>query len=119
GFSNVVGQDLVQRSLSSKDEKTASRSSLAAGVLYLIIGFLVLLIGLAGRILIPEISDSENIIPALAQKFLSPWLLIIFIGAVISIIMSTASSALLAGVSLATNNILKPLYPKISDQKIL
>lgn len=119
GLSNVVGQDLIQRSLSSRDERVAKNSAIASGILYLFVGVSVLILGLAGRILFPQIDNPENIIPHMASQYLSAPLLIIFIGAVISIIMSTASSALLAGVSLTTHNILKPLYPKMHDQDVL
>ena len=40
GLGNLAGQDLIQRSLSSRDEKVAYRSAYLAGLLYITVGLL-------------------------------------------------------------------------------
>ena len=93
--------------------------------------FVPLLIGLAAKILLPKwgISaevmghDFENqVMPRIAAGILgpiSPVLLILFLGALISAIMSTADSCLLAASSLLTRNVIQPLCPSVPDNKLL
>ncbi len=119
GLGCIVGQDLIQRSLASKSIRIAKRSAVWAGVAYIIIGLIPIFLGFAGRLLIPDIADPEFIIPFLAIKFLSPLMLMLFLGALISAIMSSADSSLLAATSLITNNIIHRIYPHISDRHLL
>ena len=50
GLGNLAGQDLIQRSLSSRDDKVAVRSAYLSGVLYLTVGLLPVLLGMAGAV---------------------------------------------------------------------
>lgn len=122
GIGCIVGQDLIQRSLSSKSESVARWSSIVAGVLYFIVGCIVILIGLSGRLIFADLENSENIIPLLAKKFLGtihPTLFAIFISGLLAAIMSSADSSLLAAVSLISNNIITAIFPKIEQKKLL
>lgn len=119
GLGCVVGQDLIQRSLSSKTEKVAKWSAVTAGVAYIVIGSMVVYLGIAGRFIIPKLIDTEALVPHLAMMFFAPPLLMLFLGALISAIMSSADSSLLAGTSLVTHNIINRLYPKIKSEEIL
>ncbi|MCS7227469.1 MAG: sodium:solute symporter, partial [Endomicrobia bacterium] len=106
GLGCAVGQDLIQRSLSSKTEQIARWSSITAGVLYFLVGCVVIIIGLGGRIIFPQLENSENLVPLLAKKFLGdihPFFFALFISALLSAIMSSADSSLLAAVSIFTN----------------
>jgi Na+/proline symporter len=68
-------------------------------------------------------SDLDNqILPQMALIVLGklhPAVLVLFFSALISAIMSSADSSLLAGSSLFCNNILKPFFPEIPDKKFL
>ncbi len=119
GLGCVVGQDLIQRSLASKNEQVAKQSALTAGFLYLTIGLIPLYLGLAGRLVLPELADPEHVIPQLALKYLSPLAMTLFLGALISMIMSSADSSLLAGTSLVTNNILFRIWPGLGKAQAL
>ena len=119
GLGCVVGQDLIQRSLASKNEKVAKVSALAAGVCYITIGIIPILLGFAGRIIFPQIADPELVVPHLAMKFLSLPLLMLFLGALISAIMSSADSSLLAATSLMTKNIILEIFPHKRNENFL
>lgn len=119
GLGCIVGQDLIQRSLASKNEKVARRSAITAGVCYVSIGMIPILLGLAGRLILPGLADPEHIMPNLALTFLPPFTLVLFMGALISAIMSSADSSLLAATSLATNNIILRLFPHIRKNNFL
>lgn len=128
GLGCMVGQDLIQRSLASKNEKVAISSSVMAGFFYLAIGFVPITIGLAARIIFAKhgvslAGDLENqVLPRMAVILLgnlSPIVLTLFLCALISAIMSSADSSLLAGSSLLTNNVVKVIRPDLSDRALL
>ncbi|MBR2427722.1 MAG: sodium:solute symporter family protein [Lentisphaeria bacterium] len=131
GLGCIVGQDLLQRSLACKDERTARNSTLITAALYFFIALIPLAIGLAARIILPKWgvtpemmgNDLENqVMPRIAAGILtpvSPVLLILFLGALISAIMSTADSSLLAASSLLIRNVIQPLFPSVPDKSLL
>lgn len=119
GLGTVVGQDLVQRTLSSRSESVARQSAWTAGVLYIALGCIPVFLGIGARLILPEIEDPEMILPTLATTYLHPLGLILFVGALISAIMSSADSALLAASSLSVKNILAPLLGETDDKKLL
>lgn len=119
GLGCIVGQDLIQRSLASKNEKVAKWSAVTAGVGYVLIGIIPILLGFSGRMIFPGIGDPELIVPNLAIKFLSLPLLMLFLGALISAIMSSADSSLLAATSLLTKNIILELFPHKKNEDFL
>jgi Na+/proline symporter len=90
-----------------------------AGVAYVCIGIIPILLGFAGRLIFPGIADPELVIPNLALKFLSLPLLMLFLGALISAIMSSADSSLLAATSLTTKNIILEIFPQLKQKEFL
>lgn len=131
GLGCMVGQDLMQRSLSSKNSKIAVSSSVMAGVFYLAIAIIPITIGLTAKILLPKWGideatfggDLENrVMPQIAIGILgnsSPLILTLFLSALISAIMSSADSSLLAASSLFVRNVLRPLFPKLPEKSLL
>lgn len=119
GLGCIVGQDLIQRSLSCRTEKIAKWSTISAGVLYFVMGFVVITIGLAGRILVPGLENAEALIPTLAIQYFPPLLLGIFISALLSAIMSSADGALIATTSLLIHNIIHKIFPNLSEKMLL
>lgn len=119
GLGCVVGQDLIQRALASRTEKIAKYSTISAGFLYIMIGTIPVTLGLAGRIILPNLSDPELVLPKLAMMFLPSMLLSLFLGALISAIMSSADSSLLAATSLLTNNIIVKSLPNLKEGSVL
>ena len=110
GLGNLAGQDLIQRSLSARDEGVAYKSAYYAGLLYVTVGFPPVLLGMAGAVVLPDLADPDMVMMELALKDLPVAALVLFAGALMSAILSSADSALLAphlpgdlvGVSLAT-----------------
>lgn len=116
GLGSLPAQDLMQRVLSSKTASTAQKSCFGAGFLYFFVGLIPVLLGMFGYILIPDLKNSEFILPVLAVKFLHPLFLVLFLGALISAIVSTADSAILASASIITENII-PFFNKKIEKK--
>ncbi len=131
GLGCMVGQDLVQRSLASKNSNIAVASSVISGFLYMVIGLIPIAIGIAARVILPKYGvtgemmdgDLENqVLPRIAILVLGdtyPILLTVFIAALTAAIMSSADSSLLAGASLLCNNVLAPLFPKLREKHLL
>ncbi len=131
GLGCMVGQDLVQRSLSSRNEKIAASSAVIAGFFYAAIALVPITIGFAARIVLAQYNITaevmgdnleDQVLPRMAVIVLgklSPLVLILFLSALISAIMSSADSSLLAASSLLTNNVIRPIWPRLSDQWML
>lgn len=108
---NLPGQDLAQRIFSAKSETVARRSCFIAGACYLVFGSISILLGLAARTLLPE-PVRHSVIPHLAMQVLTPGQTILLVLAIISIIMSTMDSAMLATSSIVAHNLIRPRLPK-------
>ncbi len=107
---SLVSQELVVRIVSSRTITIARNATLLATVMYLVIGSLPLLIGLMGPHLVDAGIDHEQFLATVARLHLPGILYIVFAGAVVSAILSTVDSALLASGALASHNILGPLF---------
>lgn len=103
-FGNIPGQDLQQRVFAAKDANTASRACILAGLLYLVFGSLPLLLGFASLVTHP--GSTLDPVAYLANAYLSPAMLIVFVIAVVSMIVSTATSAVLAPATILGHNLL-------------
>ena len=115
-FGNIPGQDLQQRVFASKDEKTASRACILAGVLYFAFGLIPVSLGLASHVTHPELEGEP--VAFLAGHYLSPGMLIVFVIAVVSMVVSTATSAVLAPATLLGHNLLNRL-PALRERALL
>lgn len=103
---NLPGQDLAQRIFSARCELTAKRSCLIAGFFYVTLGSISILLGLAARKLLP-MSVEHSVLPMLAKQLLTPGLTVLLLLAIISIVLSTIDSAILATSSIIAHNLLK------------
>lgn len=103
---SLVAQELVSRVLASRSPSVAQRSALLASGIYLVIGLIPLFIGLAAFHSLKDVAHAEQILPLFAQIHLPSWLYVLFAGALVSAILSTVDSALLACSALLSHNIL-------------
>ncbi len=116
-FGSLVAQELISRSLASRSAGVARTATLWGAGVYLVIGLMPVFLGLIGPAIIPDLQDPEQLLPALAHKFLPTFLYIIFAGALVAAILSTVDSALLAVSALFSHNIVYPLMPDLSEKK--
>lgn len=101
---NLPGQDLTQRIFAARSEGVAQAACLLAGGLYLTLGCVPLAIGLAADLLLPG-EVTEAILPALAHHLLHPGLAVVLVVTVISAVLSTLDSAILAPASVIAHNL--------------
>ncbi len=118
GFGSIPQQDIYQRAMSARNEKESMWASIIGGLLYFSIVMIPIAIGTIAAHLYPDLvaSDSQLLIPTLINEHTSMLLQIVFFGALISAILSTASGALLAPATLLAENVIKPFFRQMSDR---
>jgi SSS family transporter len=116
GLADLTAQTLIQRAMSAKTEQVAQNSFYLAGVGYITMGLIPVLLGIIASVTIPGLTDPEKVIPTLALAHLHPVAIAIFVGALLSAIMSTTDSALLAAASVFSTNVLPLFKPDASDR---
>ncbi|MCS6796173.1 MAG: sodium:solute symporter family protein [Raineya sp.] len=121
GLGSIPSQDVLQRILASKSEKVAVQASFLSAWVYLLITAIPLLITLYARILYPELlaENSETLMPVLVKKIGGLGVQILFLGALLSAILSTASGAILAPATVLAENIFLPFIKNKTDKTLL
>jgi solute:Na+ symporter, SSS family len=125
---SIPQQDIFQRVTSAKDEKTAFWGTLAGGLFYFGFAFVPMFIALSATVIDPsyhELFNSDDarkvqqILPKLILQDTPIWCQVLFFGALLSAILSTASGTLLAPASVLTENVLQPITKHFSDHQLL
>lgn len=117
---SLLAVELLSRILGCKSAATARNATLLGAGLYLVVGLIPVTLGLAGPTLAPALEEPEQLIATLAQQHLATFLYVLFAGALISAILSTVDSCLLAASSLVSHNLVLPLKPGLTERgKIL
>ncbi len=120
GLGSIPQQDVYQRAMSAKSLKVSQWASITGGLMYVVIVMMPLFFGLAARMLHPELllegADSQQLLPTLILSHISFPTQVLFFGALIAAIMSTASAAILAPATLVTENVVKPFVKEITDR---
>lgn len=122
GLGSIPSQDVFQRSMSSNSVKTAVWSCYIAAFFYLTIAMLPLFISLCTRHLYPEQleGDTQLSLPNMVLAHTTLPVQILFFGSLLSAIMSTTSSAILAPAAIVSENVVKPLAKhRYSDKQLL
>lgn len=116
---SLFAQELVSRTLASRSAEVARGACFVAAGVYLAVGLIPVLFGLAGPALVPNLEHGEQLLPHIAQEHLPPALSVIFIGALVAAILSTVDSSLLAASALTSHNLIAPLRKSADDQSKL
>ena len=122
---SIPQQDVFQRVNSSKNETVAVWGTTFGGLSYFFFAAVPLFLAYTATIIDPEMvkkfleEDSQMILPSLIMGHMPFWLQVIFFGALISVIMSTASGTLLAPSVTFAENVLKGFAPRMNDQQFL
>jgi len=125
---SIPQQDVFQRVTAAKDEKTAIRGTLIGGAVYFCFAFVPIFIAYAALVIDPgyaklfaaeDAREIQRILPDLILNKTPLWAQILFFGALLSAILSTASGAIIAPTSLFTENVLRPFMRNMSDRQFL
>ena len=119
-FGYLGGQpQLSMRFMAIKDGKEA-KTARNIGIIWTIIAYTgALIIGWIGiAIFGPQgLSDQETVMPEVLTTLFNPWVSGILITGVLAAIISTANSLLILSATELSENLIKPLQKKESDQK--
>jgi SSS family transporter len=125
---SIPQQDIFQRVTSAKNERTAIAGSLLGGAVYFCFVFVPVYIVAAGLLIDPSLGtllsaqdarETQRVLPEFILGHTPMWIQVLFFGALLSAILSTASGAIIAPTSLCTENIIRPLYPRMGDRQFL
>lgn len=115
----LVAVEIISRVLGARSAEVARNGALIGAGLYLSVGLIPVFLGMAGAVLMPGLDTPEQIIPKLAEKYLHGVLYVMFAGAIVSAILSTVDTILLASAAQVAHNILGPLAPVQTEQSRL
>ncbi|MBO6933939.1 MAG: sodium:solute symporter family protein [Deltaproteobacteria bacterium] len=99
---NLPSQDLMQRIFAARSAKVAQAACLVAGGAYLTFGLLPLFLGLAGHVIDAE---GGSTLPMLAGIALHPGLAVLLVVTLLSAVLSTLDSAILAPATVIAQNL--------------
>lgn len=120
GLGSIPQQDVFQRVMSAKSERTTVQASYLASFFYLTVAMLPLFIGLSAKLLHPDLpADNQMIIPNMVLRHGNLFVQILFFGALTSAILSVSSGAILAPATVFGENIVKFFHPGLSDHYLL
>jgi SSS family solute:Na+ symporter len=125
-FGSIPQQDVFQRVNSARNERTAVIGSVLGGLLYLVFAFVPIFIAYSASLIDPAMVDElmeidhQQVLPTLVLNHTPLIAQIVFFGALLSAVMSTATATLLAPSVTFTENILKRLMRKdMTDRQLL
>jgi len=118
GLGSLPSQDVFQRAMSSGSANTAVRSCYIAAILYLSVAMLPLFISLCTKYLYPDlVGDPQLALPNMVMTHTGLAVQVLFFGSLLSAIMSTTSSAILAPAAILAENLIRPLSKRRYDDK--
>lgn len=120
---SIPQQDVFQRVMSAKTERAARLGAIIGGLLYILFAFIPMFLVLSAVHLAPNetsalqhAGDGQSILPQFIMARMPLPIQILFFGALLSAIMSTASAALLAPSVTFKENILRYIAPPKDDE---
>ncbi len=122
---SIPQQDVFQRVMSANNVKSATYGPIIGGVCYILFAFVPMFLVVSALIIMPEQAeqlleqDPQRILPTLVMQKMPFTMQVIFFGALLSAIKSTASATLLAPSVTFTENIWRQFHPHMSDRQEL
>jgi Na+/proline symporter len=116
---SLLAAEILQRIISARSASVAKWGTLGGASLYIVVGLIPVYLGLVGPALAPDLADPEHLVPTLADRYLGTIPHILFSGALVSIILSTVDSTLLAAGGLLAHNGILPLLPGRTESQRL
>ncbi|MCZ2497502.1 sodium:solute symporter [Xylophilus sp. Kf1] len=122
---SIPQQDVFQRVMSANGIHAATRGPVIGGVCYILFAFVPMFLVVAALIVMPERAqallqeDPQKILPTLVMERMPFFMQVLFFGALLSAIKSTASATLLAPSVTFTENIWRQFRPGGTDRQNL
>lgn len=105
-FGILIGQDIWQRVFTARSEKVARYAGLGAGLYCVLYGVTGAAIGMAGKLILPHLGNSDEAFASIARAVLPEGIGGLVAAAALAALMSTASACLLASSTIVLEDIL-------------
>jgi Na+/proline symporter len=122
---SIPQQDVFQRVMSANSVKAAQRGPVIGGVAYILFAFVPMFLVASALLIMPEQTatllkeDPQKVLPTLVLEKMPFVMQVLFFGALLSAIKSTASATLLAPSVTFTENIWRQFRPAGTDRQNL
>jgi SSS family transporter len=122
---SIPQQDVFQRVMSAKDEKTARNGAVIGGISYILFAAVPMFVVASAVVVMGDgamelaRNDYQRLLPTFVLTKMPLVMQILFFGALLSAIKSTSSATLLAPSTSFVENILKNLRPGMTDRQQL
>jgi len=119
---SIPQQDVFQRVMSAKNVSAATKGPVIGGICYILFAFVPMFLVTSALIIMPEQTadllkdDPQKVLPTLVLEKMPFVMQVLFFGALLSAIKSTASATLLAPSVTFVENIWRQFYPRQSDR---
>jgi SSS family solute:Na+ symporter len=123
-FGSIPQQDVFQRVMSARTARIGAAGSIIGGVLYFCFAFVPMYLAYSASLIDPQMvarlltTDPQMILPTLILGQVPVFAQVMFFGALLSAIMSTASGTLLAPSITITENVIREIRP-MNDVQML
>ena len=114
-FGIFIGQDIWQRVFTARSERVARIAGTTAGLYCVLYGLAAAVIGMAAKVLLPELDNVNNAFASIVQHSLPDGVRGLVIAAALAALMSTASAGLLAASTTAAQDLWPLLGGKDED----
>jgi SSS family solute:Na+ symporter len=114
-----LSQAMVQRTLSAKNVDEGRWGNLFAAALNFTVFFVMVLPGVAGRVVFPELESPNQIYPTLVFELLPPGLLGLVVVGFLAALISTLSSILNSAQTLVTMDLIAPWRPAWQGRRLV
>ena len=108
---------VVTRYMATGSDRDVQRLQIIAMMWGVVVFYGSGLVGLVGRVSLPELADGERALMALALQFAHPVIAGLLLAAVISAVLSTVSSQLLVAASAVSYDVVEQAFGKASDER--
>jgi len=122
---SIPQQDVFQRVMSANSESAATKGPVIGGVFYILFAFVPMFLVASALIIMPEQTaallkeDPQKVLPTLVLTQMPFVMQVLFFGALLSAIKSTASATLLAPSVTFVENIWRQFQPHMGDRQEL
>ena len=123
---SIPQQDVFQRVMSAKNVSAATKGPVIGGICYILFAFVPMFLVTSALIIMPGTvdallktgvkADSQMILPTLVKDHMPFVMQVLFFGALLSAIKSTASATLLAPSVTFVENIWRQFFPRQGDK---
>lgn len=126
-FGSIPQQDIFQRVMSAKSATIASWGPIIGGTGYLLFAFVPMFIVTSALVIMPTEAEAllhddvaaQEVLPKLVINHMPDFAQVMFFGALLSAIMSTASATILAPSTVFVQNLVKHFWPTMTDRREL